>query len=94
MDDTFVLTTETGFDFYTNNETRISQDYAARHWGMKQPLVFLAKGKNNDASYVLVLNNAVVMESNTGWENFCYKLDIWALANRYEQQTGWSTVNL
>lgn len=84
------ITLSNGINLYTNSFTDTAQNWAVNHWGIKNARVFLSDdGKNK--SYLLVVGQVAEYETQSYEQLSCY-IDAYALANGFEQLSGWATV--
>jgi len=90
MENKLFITLENGINLYTNSYTETAQNWAVKHWGIKNARVFLSDD-NNKLSYIFVVGQKVEYETQS-YESLSCHIDAFALANGFEQLSGWSTV--
>ena len=84
------ITLPNGISLYTNSYTDTAQNWAVNHWGIKDARVFLSDD-GNKKTYLFVVGENPEYETQNFEQLSCH-IDAYALANDFEQLSGWSTV--
>jgi len=81
------IITSSGVKLITNKNTERLESWAVEHWGIRDAQFF----QTETGSYLFVRGETPVEEKAATFEQVCYWIDVWALANGFEQLSGWAT---